>query len=316
MIEAIALFEVVISIVPSVVFRVCRQCFYNFYYRYVRQGDVMRLEEERRRELQHALDESRRQQLEASRRKEISSGENGASSAEAPGGGSEQAKASGINALAASLSKLNAKEVKSRLRNLNRPVTLFGETDDERVRRLVEVVSELHADEDDEYRLKGAYKADDGKKGTLGAGSSNVAGGRAGISSGGSRRREQVPGGDTRSNATVLAQQMDDLEEKHLDDADAEEDRLGRESCVDTGDHDGEGRGASTSSSFIKGNIATHYSTTPGLSSYTIVYKYFRNLLKQWEWDLDDREDSEKASSKGTGGGICALGTVGCMCCL
>jgi pre-mRNA-splicing factor 18 len=41
------------------------------------------------------------------------------------------------------------------------------------------------------------------------------------------------------------------------------------------------------------------FSKIPNLSADKIVYKYFRSLLKEWEWDLNARNDAEKASSKG-----------------
>jgi pre-mRNA-splicing factor 18 len=58
------------------------------------------------------------------------------------------------------------------------------------------------------------------------------------------------------------------------------------------------------SGSFVRGEIATHFSTTPGLSPEKVIYKYFRNLLKQWEWDLDEREDQLKLTAKGKHTGI------------
>jgi pre-mRNA-splicing factor 18 len=63
---------------------------------------------------------------------------------------------------------------------------------------------------------------------------------------------------------------------------------------------DEEEKDQTSSSSYIRGNICTNYSSpSSGLSSEKIIYKYFRNLLKQWEWDLDDREDYLKQTAKG-----------------
>jgi hypothetical protein len=63
---------------------------------------------------------------------------------------------------------------------------------------------------------------------------------------------------------------------------------------------DEEEKDQSNSSSYIRGNICTNYSSpSSGLSEEKVIYKYFRNLLKQWEWDLDDREDYLKQTAKG-----------------
>ena len=41
------------------------------------------------------------------------------------------------------------------------------------------------------------------------------------------------------------------------------------------------------------------YSKLPNYSSEKIIYKYFHNLLKQWEYDLSQRDPFEKNSAKG-----------------
>ena len=41
------------------------------------------------------------------------------------------------------------------------------------------------------------------------------------------------------------------------------------------------------------------FSKIEGMPPEKIVYKYFRTLIKQWEWDLDAREDTEKQTARG-----------------
>jgi len=41
------------------------------------------------------------------------------------------------------------------------------------------------------------------------------------------------------------------------------------------------------------------FSKLEGLPPEKVVYKYFRSLIKQWEWDLDAREDIEKQTARG-----------------
>ena len=61
---------------------------------------------------------------------------------------------------------------------------------------------------------------------------------------------------------------------------------------------DGEEIPQKNSKAITKDKI-TKYSEDPQLTKEKVVYKYFRSLLKQWEQDLENREDSIKFTAKG-----------------
>lgn len=67
----------------------------------------------------------------------------------------------------------------------------------------------------------------------------------------------------------------------------------------DDDDDENENEGPDESNKKGPGTILTNFSHTPGLTPEKIVYKYFRNLNKQWEWDLSLREEAEKLCAKG-----------------
>jgi hypothetical protein len=43
----------------------------------------------------------------------------------------------------------------------------------------------------------------------------------------------------------------------------------------------------------------TNFSKDKNLSKEKVIYKYFRNLLKVWEYDLNQRDEYEKSTAKG-----------------
>jgi hypothetical protein len=249
-------------------------------YRYFRQGDLLRIEEEKRREMQHKLDSERAQK--ETKEKELSLA--APSVSETSESMREKQGNNSFSSTLNSLSKLSISGIKSKLRNMNHPITLFGESDDQRTSRLAAVICELREEEDD-YRLKGAYEAEGkeskDKKSAGGSGSSSTG-------------KDSQHVASARSGMNAQQKHMETMEEVDLDRSDG---------VLPSDDHDvdddHDAKHTSGSGSFVKGQVVTSYSTTDGLSKFVVVYKYFRNLLKQWEWDLDDREDVEKNSSKG-----------------
>jgi pre-mRNA-splicing factor 18 len=183
------------------------------------------------------------------------------------------------------LLSLTVDEVKNRLRNLGHPVTLFGESPTERTMRLASAQTE---EEDDDYRLTAI-----GHETKL------------------TTRQQNQSNNSLTSSSSSFPRKKPPTDED--DEDDDEEEEVDRATRPRGGGGGGGGSGtegedghishehsSSSSSSFIRGNIRTNYaSASSGLSSEKIIYKYFRNLLKQWEWDLDDRDDYLKQTAKG-----------------
>jgi pre-mRNA-splicing factor 18 len=226
--------------------------------RYYRQGDLKNLEEKKLRENQYKKDQEKLQQIQ--KNYQIQEAENARVEEETA---SDKAK------IFENLLKLDMKSIQNRLRNLMQPVTLFGESNEERIHRLCTVMSD--EGEGDDYRLAASYSTNGNQK--------------------------------TKEKRNRNGEEEDDMYEDdegsgQLNDQLKDENKSNSKDDNEEGDdaeHQQEGR----QSSFKKGEIATHYSTTPGLTNQKIIYKYFRNLLKQWEWDLDDRDDMTKRTAKG-----------------
>lgn len=155
---------------------------------------------------------------------------------------------------------LSVQEVKNRLRSLRQPITLFAETTSDRVRRLVEVAS-----------------------GDQGAG----------------EERDDIKVGKNISE--------DEEEEAELeadDQADAAEDRrnTSSKSKTQSRNQEDEDSGDEDEDKHKKGpewDPAVHFTKMEGLSMEKVVYKFFRALTKQWEADLDEREDWAKRTAAG-----------------
>jgi pre-mRNA-splicing factor 18 len=232
--------------------------------RYFRQGDLKVLEEEKRRSKQQEIDAKRAQLVQ-----EEVHVEEKESARVLRETAFDKAK------VLDNLSTLDVKEIKRRLRSLMHPITLFGESDDERVTRLSVVLSE-DVDEDD-YRLTANY---------------NI---------GNQKTKERRLKDAQEEEEEDEEDYEDDGPSKNASRKEEEQTTQGGESEAQSssGGDAGEKEETGHSGSFQKGNIMTNYSSTPGLSNQKIIHKYFRNLLKQWEWDLDDRDDVIKRTSKG-----------------
>ena len=168
------------------------------------------------------------------------------------------------------LSILTDDQVKQRLRSLFQPIILFGEKIDDRLARLIAYQSDDRNNNEDDYR-------------------NNSASGKG--------------------RQLLSQQKADDLEEEEFEEEDRAEEREGREprrshstSAADDSDDEDDKKYESSvgpATGYIVNGKRIQFSKIPNLSADKIVYKYFRSLLKEWEWDLNARDDTEKITSKG-----------------
>lgn len=157
---------------------------------------------------------------------------------------------------------LSLNQLKTRLRAVGQPVTLFGEgiEKETRVRRLLQAQRRLSSsskgeEEDDEARVK--LSKHDEEEAEL---------------------------------------EADDLEEAQVDKPPTAGDtKTGNES-----DSDKEGEDERRAEKPLDNHASCiKFSDIPNLPKEKIVYKYFRFLVKQWELVMEHREDKEKLSMKG-----------------
>ncbi len=218
--------------------------------KFVRYGDRVRIEEEQLQSKQAALDEERAKRARVDE-KVVAKDKQPENSAAKP-----------ID-LEKQCSLLSVNEVKIRLRRLRQPITLFAETNTERVQRLVEVISgdqeehddikvgkNLSEDEEEEAELE----ADDQADAAL-------------------DRRSTSSGAQRSTNSNQNNQSADDNDDSEDDEPDK---KKGPE-----------------------WDPNVHFSKIEGLSMEKIVYKFFRALTKQWEADLNQREDWAKRTAAG-----------------
>jgi pre-mRNA-splicing factor 18 len=217
--------------------------------RFVRQSDLM---SQRQREQAAAQEESDRN----NKRRKVATAEAAATAHAAStsaaaaatalttkGGGSTAAAA----ALKAGYTSLTLQEVKNRLRNGGHPITLFGESKEDRVSRLRLI--ELNAVEEGDFML------------TAASGHSN-----------------NPRAGETAAQRAVA--QAGDEEEEDVDEDDEDDRKAGREAALYIFE-------------------PTHFTDDKKLPKRKVIYKYFRYLLKCWEYDLNQRPDHDKTLAKG-----------------
>jgi pre-mRNA-splicing factor 18 len=163
-------------------------------------------------------------------------------------------------------------EVKMRLRKINQPITLFGENTDGRIQRLIETLSKekfkttFDGDDEDEFRIKVNKQAFNDKE-------------------------------DQEFEAEDF---LENNNNKNIDnndnnsDSDENEDDLNntksKKEIKNTKNHNG---------IEVHYDPTIQYSKNPNLSKEKVIYKFFRSLIKQWESDLNQREDYEKSIAKG-----------------
>jgi pre-mRNA-splicing factor 18 len=218
--------------------------------KFVRQGDRKRMEELELEEKQKQLD------LERSKRARVEEKQVEAAAASAP------VKSTPTKAdFARQYASLTVAQTKDRLRQVRQPITLFAETADERLNRLIEYISgdrsgdafddikvgrNLSEDEDDEAELEAQDKADAAHSSSSSAVRSSGAAGSGTAGEDADSDGDDAPAGDR-----------------------------------------------------IEWDPSVHFSKMPGLSEEKIVYKFFRALTKQWEADLNLREEWVKRSAQG-----------------
>eukprot|EP01041_Mallomonas_annulata_P009004 gene9004-18639_t len=212
--------------------------------RFVRQGDVKRLEDEKRAAAQRLLDEARILKATEKDFKQEHQQSRGPIESE--------------NVLF-DYSGLSVEQVKQRLRVLRHPITLFGETDDDRRQRLIRIQSEEQ--QDDDFRLGSGHN---------------------------------LPNTFLNRRGGASAPEKDDE-----DDEDDDVDINGLDDRPDTDNMDASNINCLKERKSIQDLENITYSEVKGLAPEKIIYKYFRSLLKRWEWDLNAREDRDKLTAKG-----------------
>lgn len=230
--------------------------------RFIRQSDIIKSREKELEEAQKKLDEEKEEKINIRRQEEEKNQL------------SKQLKESKFETSAPLSSdkykSLNIKQVKQRLRDLGQPVTLFGENESERRSRLSAIVSDDRNHNEDDFR----YNSATGNKG------------------------KQV-------TSQLKADEEDEEEFEEDDRVERARERDGAQATVsadiDSDDEDDKlnGKTAGPSTGYIVDGKRIQFSKIPNLAPDKIVYKYFRSLLKEWEWDLNARDDSEKMTSKG-----------------
>lgn len=168
--------------------------------------------------------------------------------------------------IAAQYSTLSEQEIKNRLRRLRQPITLFAESMNDRLQRLIEHMSGDAGEVMDEMRLGTNLSDDENEEAELEEQDREDADRSA--------RRQQQGSSSTGGQTS----HSDGGAEGRDDDSDADEGKSGNKQEWDP---------------------SVHFSAMPGLSQEKIVYKFFRALVKQWESDLNKREEWEKRSAAG-----------------
>jgi pre-mRNA-splicing factor 18 len=187
---------------------------------------------------------------------------------------------------------LTVKQTQSRLRSYRQPITLFAETTEERMIRLIEYMmsrfssedaSKTHQhEEEDEYRLHNKKKEQE------------------------KMDKEELLFDKADSNEEKKNQQNDEknqqMKQKNGNTSDASDDegddeenkkkeKLNRKESSSSS--------SSSSSSGLRYDPSIRYSSMSHLKPEKVIYKFFRSLIKQWEYDLHQRTDYEKGSMAG-----------------
>ena len=226
--------------------------------KYVRQSDIIAAKERAQRDAQEELDRERE-----SKKPRLSEAVADLNHSIKLGDSAQIA-----SKLESTADSLTVEQVKRQLRNLGEPITLFGESENDRKQRLIATLQRYrYSDQQiDDFRL------------------------------------------DTLPNSFLKGQQhipsiksaLHDNDEGH--NSDEEEDEEGHNSDDDDNVHLPTEKETTTSkpkqSKYLL-NQLTFYSRDTSLDKEKVVIKYFKTILKQWEWDLNARPDFLKLSAKG-----------------
>ena len=280
--------------------------------RFMKQSDLIRMRQEELEEAQQRLDEEkeakRRRFDDEQQEKNVVTGKKSNNHSSTTSTGEEKivSTVSGSNRHEQSksvdngLSKLSDPQVKSRLRCLGHPITLFGENALDRVRRLAQVEKEhLNSFEDDEFRSNSSSSQSRGRQALLHRQSKAVQQEEEDFDEDDRNDNSELQVGAGNGQATssssssrsrVVVRNDNDNDSDGEDDDDQEKGEQGA-------------RGSSGDTNYQRGFTADgkriQFSKMPNLTPEKVVYKYFRSLLKEWEWDLNARDDAEKMTARG-----------------
>lgn len=264
--------------------------------KFIRQRDIEILREKELEEEQRRLDESReerrRQQLREEEEKKAraataaattsnssSLGKKGTATAPAVAGASTNLREKYMYIL-----QLTVGEVKAQLRSYRQPATIFGEQPNDRAERLLALCIDEEVHGHPQQRDHAGYQKMLERRGEAEE--------RAFDAADEVQRRhdhETTPSSDSDASS----------DDEDGDAHDGDEQRASKKARLDDG-------GATVSKKskrekvpgvFFDPKIMYHKQTD--LSPEKIIYKFFRSLVKQWEWDLQMRPDHEKGTAKG-----------------
>lgn len=227
--------------------------------KYIRLKDRMKLEEMELLEKQRRIDEERRQR----QQKEMEATRVAVNKTQKEAAVAMKAKEDERNQqLDATFAMLSENDVKIRLRMLGQPVTLFGESSSDRLARLTEVAKRNLSEQMNNLTSNAEKEFRVGRNASIDE-----------------QEEAELEAEDAADTANV-AQQAE------MSDDDGQE------------GNEGDQKHGAAGSSGLKWDPSVHF-TKMDLPREKKVYKFFRALLKQWESDLDLRDDSEKRTAKG-----------------
>lgn len=261
--------------------------------RFVRQADLIRAREQEFLEAQRRVDQEREEKRRRREEEERSRSKSNLPSSELGYHKNHQEKGATKKGNDENILSLSTEDVKRRLRAMGHPVTLFGETDSDRRDRLSKVEAEDGGDIEDEFRLNSGNSAE--KRGKYSS-EHHVA-------------DDEDDEDDDEHDEGTAQRKRQRHKQGSSSSAHAEVDMSGGESDNDN-DNDNDdrsdkdqGKGGSSRGALsgfdANGNRIQFSKIEPRLAPEKIVYKYFRALLKEWEWDLNKRDESEKMCMKG-----------------
>ena len=245
--------------------------------RFVRQADVAQIELQKQIDAQKKLDEERCVRQKTSDIRGLSN-EQGSKLSKLSLETEKQEKLR-------TLKKLTLEQIQQRLRACGQPITLFGESSEERLERLSNLEDEEK--QDDELLISSVYaqrKLSGGVKGSSSTEYDII------------DNKEDDDGDDDEDPSETISRKLKERKDK------AHRERQHEEDDVDCGsDADSEKDEDQDVKKSKRGppNFDVKFSEIPDMTARKVIQKYFKLLLKMWEWDLNDREDIEKRCAKG-----------------
>lgn len=231
--------------------------------RFIRQSDVIKSREKELEDAQKSLDLEKEEKINV-RKQEQEKNEQLKQF--------QKSKSDGqLLATAGQFDGLDVRQVKKRLRDLGQPITLFGEGAAERLSRFSAIMNDDRSHNEDDFRFNSATNN---------------------------------KGKQPRSQLKADEEDEEEFEEDDRAESALEQNKLQGTSSnadVDSEDEDEKtnANAVGPATGYIVDGKRIQFSKIPNLSADKIVYKYFRSLLKEWEWDLNARDDGEKMTAKG-----------------